>query len=163
MTRAGMTRARIVGRLALLLALLVPGVAPAQERAAPARLAQPAASAAAATTPAPARARVPPRRPNPPRLPTARRAGTQTQAAISPAPVSIAHSSRADLAPMPNRDIEAPPEPFTRRRTATLEPALIQPYERRRGFTFEREYSPDRAERRFNEMAPGARLRITLD
>jgi hypothetical protein len=64
---------------------------------------------------------------------------------------------------VPNRAIEAPPDRFARPARTTLEPTIIEPYERRRGFTFGREHAPDRTDRLFNEIAPGARLRIPLD
>jgi hypothetical protein len=64
---------------------------------------------------------------------------------------------------MPNRDIEAPLDRFARPPRTTLEPTLIEPYERRRGFTFGREHMPDRENRLWHDVVPGARLRIPLD
>ena len=64
-------------------------------------------------------------------------------------------------APVPNRALEAPPEPEGRK-GPTLEPALIQPNGITRGHTFGREHAPDRADRLFQEPAAGARLRIPL-
>ncbi|MBX9594232.1 MAG: hypothetical protein K2X46_07715, partial [Roseomonas sp.] len=80
-----------------------------------------------------------------------------------PAPPVLTPFAGWDAAPMPNRAIEAPPDRFARPPRTTLEPAIIEPYERRRGFTFGREHAPDRTDRLFNEIAPGARLRIPLD
>ncbi|NGM20139.1 hypothetical protein G3576_08950 [Roseomonas stagni] len=80
-----------------------------------------------------------------------------------PAPPVLVPYAGWDAAPVPNREIEAPPDRFARPARTTLEPTIIEPYERRRGFTFGREHAPDRTERLFNEIAPGARLRIPLD
>jgi hypothetical protein len=80
-----------------------------------------------------------------------------------PAPPALTPFAAWDAAPVPNRAIEAPPDRFARPPRTTLEPAIIEPYERRRGFTFGREHAPDRTDRLFNEIAPGARLRIPLD
>lgn len=68
-----------------------------------------------------------------------------------------------DLAPMPNRSIEAPPERFARRVGPTLEPAIIDQRERRRGFTFGSEHLRDVQDRGLADLVPGARLRIPLD
>lgn len=80
-----------------------------------------------------------------------------------PAPPVLRPYAGWDAAPVPNREIEAPPDRFARPARTTLEPTIIEPYERRRGFTFGREHAPDRQDRLFNEIAPGARLRIPLD
>ncbi len=80
-----------------------------------------------------------------------------------PAPPVLTPYAGWDAAPVPNRSIEAPPDRFARPPRPTLEPAIIEPMERRRGFTFGREHLPDRQDRLFNEIAPGARLRIPLD
>lgn len=80
-----------------------------------------------------------------------------------PAPPVLTPYAGWDAAPVPNREIEAPPDRFARPARTTLEPTIIEPYERRRGFTFGREHAPDRQDRLFNDIAPGARLRIPLD
>ena len=68
-----------------------------------------------------------------------------------------------DLAPIPNRDIEAPRDRLADGSAATLEPMLLPP-ERRTGQTFGREHlretGPDRP---FDMIVPGARLRIPFD
>lgn len=70
---------------------------------------------------------------------------------------------RNDLAPVPNRNIEAPPDRFANNGAATLEPMLLPP-ERRTGMTFGREHlretGPDRP---FDNVVPGARLRIPFE
>jgi hypothetical protein len=70
---------------------------------------------------------------------------------------------RADLAPMPNRGIEAPRDRFSTSYNApSLEPMILQP-DRRTGMTFGREHlretGPDRP---FDNILPGARLRIPI-
>lgn len=80
-----------------------------------------------------------------------------------PAPPVLTPYAGWDAAPVPNRAIEAPPDRFARPPRPTLEPAIIEPQWRHRGFTFGREHAPDRSDRLFNEIAPGARLRIPLD
>ncbi|WP_439595847.1 hypothetical protein [Falsiroseomonas sp.] len=68
-----------------------------------------------------------------------------------------------DLAPMPNRDIQAPPDIFARPVGPVLEPAIIEEREQRRGFTFGREHLTGRQDQLFKDLAPGARLRIPLE
>ena len=68
-----------------------------------------------------------------------------------------------DMAPMPNRNIEAPPDIFTRPEGPTLEPMIIDEREHRRGFTFGREHLSDRQDVLLKDLAPGARLRIPLE
>ncbi|MBU8537415.1 hypothetical protein [Falsiroseomonas tokyonensis] len=68
-----------------------------------------------------------------------------------------------DLAPMPNRDIQAPPDIFARPVGPVLEPTIIEEREQRRGFTFGREHLSGRQDQLFKDLAPGARLRIPLE
>jgi hypothetical protein len=70
---------------------------------------------------------------------------------------------RAEAAPLPNRDLEAPPERFTQRERTRVEPTIISPRALQRGQTFGAEHLPDRNDRLFQEPAPGARLRIPLN
>jgi hypothetical protein len=83
-------------------------------------------------------------------------------------PLGLGHQSTpaprgAELAPTPNRDIEAPRDRFADSRAATLEPMILPP-ERRTGVTFGREHfretGPDRP---FDHVLPGARLRIPFE
>jgi hypothetical protein len=69
------------------------------------------------------------------------------------------------LAPLPNRDIEAPPTfGATDPRLPSLEPTLLAPTDRYQGTTFGREHAPDRErERLFETVVPGARLRIPIE
>lgn len=68
-----------------------------------------------------------------------------------------------ELAPLPNRDVEAPRDDASASLNPTLEPMLLPP-ERRFGVTFGREHlretGPDRP---FDNILPGARLRIPLE
>jgi len=68
-----------------------------------------------------------------------------------------------DLAPMPNRDIQAPPDIFGTPVGPRLEPMIIDDREQRRGFTFGREHLSDRQDVLLRDLAPGARLRIPLE
>ncbi len=68
-----------------------------------------------------------------------------------------------DLAPMPNRSIEAPPDRFARRVGPVLEPAIIDQRERRRGFTFGSEHLREVQDNGLNNLVPGARLRIPIE
>lgn len=74
-----------------------------------------------------------------------------------------APAPRADLAPMPDRRIEAPRERVARANDPVLEPMLLPP-DRRQGATFGREHlretGPDRP---FDLLVPGARLRIPIE
>jgi len=79
----------------------------------------------------------------------------------SVAPQSSLPAPRDAPAPVPNRNLEAPPE-REGRQGPVLEPALIQPNDITRGHTFGREHAPDRGDRLFREPAAGARLRIPL-
>lgn len=120
-----------------------------------------AAAANGATSEAPAAPRVreiarptPPSRPRMP-LPVA----TLPQ----PPPPAPPLPFITDLAPMPNRNIEAPPDRFARRVGPSLEPAIIDQRERRRGFTFGSEHLREVQDRGLNDLVPGARLRIPLE
>ncbi|MCR0982447.1 hypothetical protein [Roseomonas populi] len=105
--------------------------------------------------PAPARRRQPRRRP-------ARRrpiAPPQEEALTIPSP-SPAPTPRVDIAPMPNRSIEAPRAP-TPPETATIRPDLIEP----RALPDARTQSgtnnyTERQDRLFRDPAAGARLNI---
>lgn len=74
-----------------------------------------------------------------------------------------APAPRADLAPMPDRRIEAPRDRMASANEPVLEPMLLPP-ERRQGTTFGREHlretGPDRP---FDMLVPGARLRIPIE
>jgi len=137
----------------LALSALLLGTAPPEGAPRPAfHLAQageaPAAAAPAQRPRRPVRRR-PPRRaaPNP-----------QTDEVIAPAP-SPAPAPQADVAPMPNRDIEAPRAP-TPRETTQVRPDLIRPRSLpdARG-QFESDYARER-DSLFREPAAGARMNI---
>ncbi len=68
-----------------------------------------------------------------------------------------------ELAPLPNRDLEAPGNTTPASLNPTLEPMLLPP-ERQFGVTFGREHlretGPDRP---FDNILPGARLRIPFE
>jgi hypothetical protein len=70
---------------------------------------------------------------------------------------------RLDAQPLPNRTIEPPRDRFADDRRPVWEPMLLPP-ERRQGQTFGREHlretGPDRP---FDQLVPGARLRIPLE
>jgi len=96
--------------------------------------------------------------------PPARRRPVQPAATLPvPPPPAPPLPFITDLAPMPNRSIEAPPERFARRVGPTLEPAIIDQRDRRRGFTFGSEHLRDVQDRGLADLVPGARLRIPLD
>lgn len=79
----------------------------------------------------------------------------------APAPAPII---RGELAPMPNRNIEAPRDRSALPPGPVFEPTLIAPQERRQGFTFGREHlREDGPDRPLSDLAPGARLRIPLN
>ncbi len=72
-------------------------------------------------------------------------------------------SPRDQLAPVPNRNIEAPRDRFANNNSATLQP-LIMPQERRQGQTFGREHlSETGPDRPFDLLVPGARLVIPFE
>ena len=73
----------------------------------------------------------------------------------------FAPAPRDQPAPMPDRRLEAP-QPKQESGGPALEPTLILPGTTSRGHTFGREHAPDRDERLFREVIPGARLRIPL-
>jgi len=73
----------------------------------------------------------------------------------------FAPTLRDQTAPIPDRRLEAP-LPKEGRGGPALEPTLILPNNTTRGHTFGREHAPDRDERLFREVIPGARLRIPL-
>jgi hypothetical protein len=84
----------------------------------------------------------------PPHSPLARRAAPETT---------------IQAAPVPNRQIEAPdPNAGRDPLMPSLEPTLIGPGTRPRGFTFGREHAPDSEEKLFRDLVPGARLRIPI-
>jgi hypothetical protein len=70
---------------------------------------------------------------------------------------------RLDALPVPNRSIEPPRDRFADDRRPVWEPFVLPP-ERRQGQTFGREHlretGPDRP---FDQIVPGARLRIPLE
>lgn len=155
---------------ALLVVLLsLPAAAPAQGTPAEIQASQEAATArtrSATVEPTVPRPEVPKPEVSRPARPRILRPAEALPLPPPPAPQVVPRISplaRWDSAPMPNRDIEAPPDRFARPARTTLEPTIIEPFERRRGFTFGREHMPDRDDRLFNELAPGARLRIPLD
>jgi hypothetical protein len=96
------------------------------------------------------------------RSPPGRRLAQPLPLPPPPAP-PLPSRSRGELAPMPNRDIEAPPDRHSRPLDVVVEPTIIEPTVRRRGFTFGREHAPDQEDRLFQELAPGARLRIPFE
>lgn len=71
---------------------------------------------------------------------------------------------RSEPAPIPNRDIEAPPSPLASGDgAARLEPMLLPP-ERGQGMTFGREHlRATGVDRPFDNIVPGARLRIPFE
>jgi hypothetical protein len=71
---------------------------------------------------------------------------------------------RSEPAPIPNRDIEAPPSPLASGDAAArLEPMLLPP-ERGQGMTFGREHlRATGVDRPFDNIVPGARLRIPFE
>lgn len=71
---------------------------------------------------------------------------------------------RSEPAPIPNRDIEAPPSPLASGDAAArLEPMLLPP-ERGQGMTFGREHlRATGIDRPFDNIVPGARLRIPFE
>ncbi|MGG5810467.1 hypothetical protein [Falsiroseomonas sp. CW058] len=93
------------------------------------------------------------------RIPRLRKTTTEPFQLGAPA---TAPRVRSDLAPVPNRSIEAPRDRFSSYHNPTLEPMLLPP-ERRPGVTFGREHlretGPDRP---FDMVVPGARLRIPI-
>jgi hypothetical protein len=98
--------------------------------------------------------------------PAARPFGTGTRSRLPPGttrPPAAPGQTPARLtepAPIPNRDIEAPRDRFANSLNPSLEPMILQP-DRRQGLTFGgehlRETGPDRP---FDNIVPGARLRI---
>jgi len=68
-----------------------------------------------------------------------------------------------ELAPMPNRNIQPPPDIFGDPVGPRLEPMIIDEREQRRGFTFGREHLSDRQDVLLKDLAPGARLRIPIE
>lgn len=79
------------------------------------------------------------------------------------APPPPAPPLRAEPLPLPNRNIEPPRDRFADDRRPVWEPMLLPP-ERRQGQTFGREHlretGPDRP---FDQVVPGARLRIPFE
>ena len=100
-----------------------------------------------------------------PRPPQPARARPIRPSAVLPQPPPPAPALPfiTDLAPMPNREIEAPPDRFARRVGPTLEPAIIDQRDRRRGFTFGSEHLREVQDRGLADLVPGARLRIPLE
>lgn len=68
-----------------------------------------------------------------------------------------------DLAPMPDRNIQTPPDILGNPVGPRLEPMIIDEREQRRGFTFGREHLSDQQDVLLKNLAPGARLRIPLE
>lgn len=70
---------------------------------------------------------------------------------------------RSEPAPVPNRDIEPPRSRYGQALAPSIEPMLLPP-ERQQGMTFGREHlretGPDRP---FDNIVPGARLRIPFE
>lgn len=70
---------------------------------------------------------------------------------------------RSEPAPVPNRDIEPPRPRAGTEPAAILEPMLLPP-DRNQGMTFGREHLRDvGTDRPFDNILPGARLRIPFD
>ncbi|MGG5818170.1 hypothetical protein [Falsiroseomonas sp. HW251] len=107
-------------------------------------------------------------RPAPPAA--ARPFGTGAQARLPPTvngPINLVPNGQTpyrprDAAPMPNRDIEAPRDRFANNLTPRFEP-LILPQERRQGVTFGNEQPRGTPDRPFDNLVPGARLRIPFE
>jgi hypothetical protein len=78
---------------------------------------------------------------------------------LPPPPSPEAHTLPGELAPLPDRRIEAPhqAEPAPR---PELEPTIITPRQQQRGQTFGPEHAPANDDLLFREPAVGARLRI---
>lgn len=75
----------------------------------------------------------------------------------------VASSRGMELAPLPNRDLEPPANRAEASLNPTLEPMLLPP-ERRFGVTFGREHpSETGSDRPFDNILPGARLRIPFE
>jgi hypothetical protein len=120
------------------------------------------AEAQANTTAQPQAARSAPRQASP----AARPFGTGSQSRLPPGttrPAAAPGQTPARItepAPIPDRNIEAPRDRFANSLNPSLEPMILQP-DRRQGLTFGgehlRETGPDRP---FDNIVPGARLRI---
>jgi hypothetical protein len=90
----------------------------------------------------------------PPRRAARRRAQPVPEPVPAPPP---APPPRADIAPMPNRSLQAPTDPRTRE-TTRLRPDLIRPRDLPNGQP-DNEFT-ERQDRLFRDPAPGARLQI---
>jgi hypothetical protein len=74
-----------------------------------------------------------------------------------------ASALRSEPAPVPNREIEPPRGRTASPLAATVEPMLM-PHDRNQGMTFGREHLRDAGpDRPFENLVPGARLRIPFD
>lgn len=112
------------------------------------------------------------RSPSPAASPAARPlGGTPGQPRLTPTlqepfGTTLPNASRlqSEPAPIPNRDIEAPPSPLAAGDAAArLEPMLLPP-ERGQGMTFGREHlRATGVDRPFDNVVPGARLRIPFE
>jgi len=113
---------------------------------------QEAPAAEAAPAPAPARRR-------PARRRAARRAAPPPVAEAPPPPPAASFRQEADIAPMPNRSLEAPRGPTLRDET-TLRPDLIEPRNLPDGRVQPGNNYTERQDRLFRDPAAGARLNI---
>jgi hypothetical protein len=98
--------------------------------------------------------------------PAARPFGNGTQSRLPPgtsrppAPPGQTPARITEPAPIPNRNIEAPRDRFANSLNPSLEPMILQP-DRRQGLTFGGEHLRDTGpDRPFDNIVPGARLRI---
>jgi hypothetical protein len=101
-----------------------------------------------------------------PAPPAARPFGTASQSRLPPgtsrppAPPGQTPARITEPAPIPNRNIEAPRDRFANSLNPSLEPMILQP-DRRQGLTFGGEHLRDTGpDRPFDNIVPGARLRI---
>jgi hypothetical protein len=102
-----------------------------------------------------------------PATPAARPFGTGTQSRLPPGvtrpPTPPGQTRATEPAPMPNRNIEAPRDRFANSLNPSLEPMVLQP-DRRQGMTFGGEHLRDTGpDRPFDNIVPGARLRIPIE
>lgn len=112
-----------------------------------------------------------PAAPTPQSPPAARPFGNSGQARLPPTvsqPLSLGQPAAtgqrsSEPAPIPNRGIEAPRDRFATGLAPSLEPMVLAP-ERRQGMTFGREHLRDAGpDRPFDNILPGARLRIPFE
>lgn len=99
--------------------------------------------------------------------PAARPFGTGNRARLPPtvnAPVNLRPPGQTPYspAPMPNREIEAPRDRFANNLNPRVEPLMLPP-DRRQGMTFGNEQPTGHPDRPFDNLVPGARLRIPFE